>query len=89
MKNVETRHDIDRPGMVLEKRNQVAQREGRRLTSEEIELLAMVATGATDREIAESLELSQETVKAHVKEIFKKINAPNRFQASLWAAMNL
>ena len=59
------------------------------MTSDEIEILAMIAVGATDRQIADRLRLSQETVKANIKGIFKKINAPNRFQASLWAAMNL
>jgi LuxR family transcriptional regulator of csgAB operon len=89
MKDFETGHDIDRPGMMLEKRSERAPGEGGRLTSEEIEILAMVALGATDKQIADRLRLSQETVKARVKGIFKKINAPNRFQASLWAAMNL
>jgi DNA-binding NarL/FixJ family response regulator len=89
MKDLETGHDIDRPGVMLEKRNEGAQRQSGRLTSDEIEILAMVATGATDREIADKLHLSQEAVKARVEGIFKKINAPNRFQASLWAVMNL
>ena len=89
MKDLETGYDIDRPGVMLERRNERVQRQSSRLTSDEIEILAMVATGVTDREIADKLRLSQEAVKARVKEIFKKINAPNRFQASLWAVMNL
>ena len=89
MKTIETSHDTDRPDMMLEKRDERTPRESSRLTSEEAEILAMIATGATDEEIAERLRLSHRTVKACVKEIFKKINAPNRLQASLWAAMNL
>ena len=89
MKDLETGYDIDRPGVMLERRNEGVQRQSSRLTSDEIEILAMVATGVTDREIADKLRLSQEAVKARVKEIFKKIKAPNRFQASLWAVMNL
>jgi len=89
MRNLETGHDRDRHATRLEKSNERAPRESSRLTSEEIQILAMVATGATNKEIADKLHLGQETMKARVKGIFKKINAPNRFQASLWAAMNL
>ncbi len=89
MKDFETGHEIDRPSMTLEKDSESASREKEQLTSEEIEILAMVALGATDRQVADRLCLSEETVKARIKRIFKTINAPNRFQASLWAAMNL
>ena len=89
MKDFETGHDFDRPSVTLEKNNERAPQQNGPLTSEEIEILAMVALGATDSQIADRLRLGQETVKARVKGIFKKINAPNRFQASLWAAMNL
>jgi DNA-binding NarL/FixJ family response regulator len=89
MKTIETSHDADRPEMMLEKRDEITPRKSSRLTSEEAEILAMIATGATDMEIAERLGLSHGAVRACVKEIFKKINAPNRLQASLWAAMNL
>ncbi len=89
MKDFETGQDIDRPSMTLEKDNERATQQNGQLTSEEIEILAMVALGATDSQIADRLRLSQETVKARIKGIFKKINAPNRLQASLWAAMNL
>ena len=89
MKTIETSRDADRPEMMLEKGDERTPRKSSRLTSEEAEMLAMIATGATDMEIAERLRLSHGTVKACVKGIFKKINAPNRLQASLWAAMNL
>jgi len=59
------------------------------LTSREVEILAMVAVGAKNEEIAEKLCISPHTVKTHIYNIFKKINVPNRLQAALWAASNL
>ena len=55
------------------------------LTPRQVEILAWVAIGATDAEIAEKLGISSSTVKGHLNKIFKKINAPNRQQAILWA----
>lgn len=59
------------------------------LTQREMEILSMVAVGAKNEEIADSLCISPNTVKTHVYNIFKKINVPNRLQAALWAARNL
>ncbi len=59
------------------------------LTSREIEILGMVASGAKNEEIAEKLFISPNTVKTHIYNIFKKIDVPNRLQAALWAAKNL
>jgi len=59
------------------------------LTRRENEVLAMVAVGATNEEIADRLCISPHTVKTHVYNIFKKINVPNRLQAAFWAAKNL
>jgi LuxR family transcriptional regulator, positive regulator of biofilm formation len=58
------------------------------LTTREAEILAMVALGATNDQIADKLFLSRHTVKTHLYNIFKKINVPNRLQAVLWAAKN-
>ena len=55
------------------------------LTPRQVEILAWVAIGATDAEIAEKLGISSSTVKGHLNKIFKKINAPNRRQAIFWA----
>jgi DNA-binding NarL/FixJ family response regulator len=59
------------------------------LTQRQIQILALVAVGTTNDEIADKLCISPHTVKAHLYRIFKKINVPNRIQAALWAAQNL
>ena len=59
------------------------------LTERQTEILALVAVGATNCEIADKLCISPHTVKTHIYKIFKEINVPNRVQASLWAAKNL
>ena len=48
------------------------------LTSREIEVLVIVATGARNREIAVNLGISEETVKMHVKSIISKLGAEDR-----------
>jgi LuxR family transcriptional regulator of csgAB operon len=59
------------------------------LTHRQTEILAQVAVGASNDEIAENLSVSPHTVKTHLYNIFKKINVTNRLQAALWAAKHL
>ncbi|TMW15023.1 DNA-binding response regulator [Alloalcanivorax gelatiniphagus] len=59
------------------------------LTDREIEVLKVMATGAKNSEIAKVLNLSPHTIKTHIYNIFKKINASNRLQAVNWAQENL
>ena len=59
------------------------------LTPREVEILTMIATGATNANIADKLFISPHTVKTHIYNIFKKIDVPNRLQASLWGSKNL
>ncbi|WP_221032085.1 helix-turn-helix transcriptional regulator [Actomonas aquatica] len=55
------------------------------LTVREAEVLAWLAEGKTNEEIAILLRLQLYTVKGYVKTIFQKIGAPNRLAAALWA----
>jgi LuxR family transcriptional regulator, positive regulator of biofilm formation len=59
------------------------------LTHRELELIAMLGTGATNTEIADRLFVSEHTVKSHLYNIFRKIKVHNRIQAVNWARQNL
>jgi DNA-binding NarL/FixJ family response regulator len=52
-----------------------------RLTPREIELLKLVADGLSNKAIAQSLSVSQNTVKYHVRNILQKLGAQNRTEA--------
>src|SRR5262249_15550055 len=51
------------------------------LTAREVEVLTHVASGLSNREIAEAIGRSPETVKAHLEGIFKKLEARDRAHA--------
>jgi len=56
------------------------------LTSRELEVLQLIATKASDKEIAAQLNLSLHTVKTHVRNILGKLHAVNRRHAATLAA---
>ncbi len=55
------------------------------LSSREKDVLALIATGLSNREIAGRLFLSEKTVKTHVANILQKLNVKSRTQAALCA----
>ena len=55
------------------------------LTPREREVLQLMARTATNREIAQALHVSEETVRTHVKHILRKLDQPTRTQAILEA----
>jgi DNA-binding NarL/FixJ family response regulator len=66
--------DIGSPGEV-----------GATLTEREREVLALLAQGVTNREIANELYLSFDTIKTHVRKVFAKLDVTNRTQAAIVA----
>lgn len=56
-----------------------------RLSQRELEVLEQVAAGATNKEIADTLYVSENTVKHHLKNILAKLQMQNRAQAAAWA----
>nr|WP_202516223.1 MULTISPECIES: response regulator transcription factor [unclassified Streptomyces] len=58
---------------------------GSALTDREREVLALIADGRSNREIARALVLSEKTVKTHVSNILMKLDLADRTQAALWA----
>lgn len=55
------------------------------LTKREMEVLRLVATGASNREIAQKLFISEGTVKNHVTNILNRLNLRDRTQAAIFA----
>ena len=51
------------------------------LTKRELEVLALLASGLTNKEIARSIGLSPETVKDHLENLYRKLNAQDRMGA--------
>ncbi|MCF7480326.1 LuxR C-terminal-related transcriptional regulator [Vibrio sp. J1-1] len=59
------------------------------LTRREMQIITFLAMGASNQEIAEQLFVSENTVKTHLHNIFKKIEVKNRVQALIWAKENI
>jgi DNA-binding NarL/FixJ family response regulator len=58
------------------------------LTPREREVLAAIAEGRSNREIARSLRVSEKTVKAHVSSVLAKLGVQDRTQAAVYAVRN-
>jgi DNA-binding NarL/FixJ family response regulator len=59
--------------------------EGAALTRREREILALVAEGHSNRELARMLWVTEQTVKFHLSNIYRKLDVSNRTEASRWA----
>jgi HD-GYP domain-containing protein (c-di-GMP phosphodiesterase class II) len=59
-----------------------------RLTPREIEVLCLVARGASNKDIAASLVISEKTARNHVERTYAKIGVSNRIGASMYALKN-
>ncbi len=58
------------------------------LTKRELEVLVQVANGMFNKEIANTLNISERTVKNHLSNIFRKIEVSDRTQAAVFAIKN-
>lgn len=56
------------------------------LTERETEVLRLLASGQSNKEIAYTLSIGEKTVKTHVSNILSKLNVSSRTQAALYAA---
>lgn len=55
------------------------------LTDREVTILKYVAQGLMNKEIAETLDISENTVKIHIRNILEKLHLKNRIQAAVYA----
>jgi two-component system, NarL family, nitrate/nitrite response regulator NarL len=59
------------------------------LTSREYEILKLIAKGMSNKLIARELDISDGTVKVHVKHFLKKLNLRSRVEAAVWMVNHL
>jgi DNA-binding NarL/FixJ family response regulator len=55
------------------------------LTERELQVLRLIATGKSNREIAEEMVISEKTVKTHVSNVLGKLHLEDRTQAAIFA----
>jgi two-component system nitrate/nitrite response regulator NarL len=60
-----------------------------KLSTREMEILDCLRDGAPNKVIARKLDITEATIKAHIKAILRKIGASNRTQAAMWASQRL
>lgn len=70
---------------ILLRRVREEERPAKQLSSREHEILARVARGLSNQQIADELGMSLGTVKVHVRNIFQKFDLPNRTEAAVFA----
>jgi len=68
--------------------NSASVRAQKRLTEREEQILRCLLNAYSNKHIARALNISEGTVKVHLKSLMKKIAAGNRTQAALWARNN-
>jgi two-component system nitrate/nitrite response regulator NarL len=61
----------------------------RKLSNREAEILSCIMQGEPNKVIARKLDVTEATIKVHVKAIMRKIGVANRTQAAMWANENL
>jgi DNA-binding NarL/FixJ family response regulator len=83
-KNVFTRDELRRVTGALATPRLAADVEAP-LTQREGQVLRQLASGQTNKEVAETLHISYETIKEHVQHILRKIGVTDRTQAAVWA----
>ena len=61
---------------------------GADLTRRELEILQLVAEGFSNSQLAKMLWVTEQTVKFHLSNIYRKLDVANRTEASRWAQLN-
>jgi two-component system nitrate/nitrite response regulator NarL len=84
--NSEIIHElIEKPAESIERQDLISHR----LSTREVETLACLVQGYSNKLIARRFDIAEATVKVHIKAILRKIRAGNRTQAAIWAMNHL
>ena len=68
--------------------SQRAAAEGAELTRRELEILQLVAEGHSNTQLAKMLWVTEQTIKFHLSNVYRKLKVANRTEASRWAQLN-
>jgi two-component system nitrate/nitrite response regulator NarL len=63
--------------------------ESAQLTDRERQILQLISTGKSNKMIARALDITEGTVKVHVKNLLKKLNLRSRVEAAVWSIEHL
>jgi DNA-binding NarL/FixJ family response regulator len=69
-------------------RTPTAESNAKDLTRRELEILQLVAEGHSNSQLARMLWVTEQTVKFHLSNIYRKLNVSNRTEAGRWAQLN-
>lgn len=58
------------------------------LSAREVQILCCLADGYSNKQVARELDITEATVKVHVKTVLRKLRLMNRTQAAIWAVQN-
>jgi two-component system nitrate/nitrite response regulator NarL len=81
--------EAEAPAPTKEPWDGVDRREHRGLSIREASILRCLMEGDSNKAIARKCDITESTVKVHIKSINRKIKAANRTQAALWATLHL
>jgi DNA-binding NarL/FixJ family response regulator len=81
-------HVAKRPARSRSSRIAAVAAEGFSLTPRELEVLQLVASGSSNVEIAQALWVTEQTVKFHLSNVYRKLDVANRTEASHYAHVN-
>ena len=73
---------LERPAAV------VTEPAAHQLTRRELEILRLVADGSSNGQLATKLWVTEQTVKFHLSNIYRKLEVANRTEASRWSQLN-
>lgn len=74
--------------VLVQSRSGSPSNDGVSLTTREREVLGLVVSGSSNKQIARTLGISEKTVKAHLTSTFQRLGVSDRTQAALWAERN-
>ena len=77
-----------RLAMALREEASAKNRSVNELTEREMEILRCVAVGKSNKQIARDLDITEGTVKVHVKHLLRKLNFRSRVEAAVWVVEN-